>query len=265
MKGAITADFSGGNGSDSVDQFTGVAGGGWAGAWQSNTAGTSGGTSFSSSVLGSSPLNSGGDYLSTVLIGGSGTSKGGVQRAYETSGSVDLSAVHQLSFDFRIDSDLSTFTSTTDYLQAFDRPASSDFGSNGTWLIRAAGASVNGINALNWMFYDGGQDGAGFNTANFVDSGVALASGTVYHFEVFIDPAALEYSVSINGGPISAPLGFRTGDAGNLGNLNFGGQVSSAGEEMAFSLDSVAVVPEPSATALLLVAGCGIGLRRRRG
>ncbi len=92
----------------------------------------------------------------------------------------------------------------------------------------------------------------------------------MYHFVINIDPLNLEYTVSINDGPESAPMGFRTNTPANLGSLNFGGQVSDAGEVLAYSLDSVDVapvaVPEPSTIALSLCAGVAgvVGLRRKR-
>lgn len=265
----IVANFTGGDGVESVDQYPGIPGDGWATAWQTNTASSSAGTSLVGFVDESAPMNGGGKYLSTFLTGGSGVSKGVQQRQYSTFDDVDILEPHTVSFELRLDSDTSTLTANTDYFQAFDRPFTSDFGANGSWLIRASGASVNGIPALNWMFYNGGKDGGAFNTANFVDSGISLVTGLVYHFVINIDPVNLEYTVSINDGPASAPMGFRANTPANLGSLNFGGQVSDASEVLAYSLDSVDVapvaVPEPSTIALSLCAGvAGLGVVRRR-
>jgi hypothetical protein len=268
-KADIVANFTGGDGVESVDQYQGIPGDGWTTAWQTNTAASSAGTSLVGFVDESAPMNGGGKYLSSFLTGGSGVSKGVQQRQYGSFDNVDILAAHTVSFDLRLDSDTSKLTAGTDYFQAFDRPFTSDFGANGAWLIRASGASVNGIPALNWMFYNGGKDGGAFNTANFVDSGISFISGLVYHFVIDIDPLNLEYTVSINGGPESAPMGFRTNTPTNLGSLNFGGQVSDAGEVLAYSLDTVDVapvaVPEPSTVALVISAGlAGVGVMRRK-
>ena len=268
-KADIVANFTGGDGFESVDQYQGIPGDGWATAWQTNTSASSPGTSLAGFVDESAPMNGGGKYLSSFLTGGSGVSKGVEQRQYSSFDNVDIFTPHTVSFDLRLDSDTSTLTANTDYFQAFDRPFTSDFGANGAWLIRASGASVNGITALNWMFYNGGKDGGAFNAANFVDSGISLVTGLVYHFVIDIDPVNLEYTVSINGSPESAPMGFRTNTPANLGSLNFGGQVSDAGEILSYSLDSVQVapvaVPEPSTVALSLCAGvAALGLMRRR-
>ncbi len=249
----ITANFNDGNGTDSVDQFQGIAGEGWATPWATNTNGASTGTILDGFVDNIDPLNGGGNYLSSTLIAGTGVGKGVQQRAVDVS-SLDILSPYTVSFDIRLDSSMDTFTSATDYLQAFDRPFDSDFGANGDWLIRATGASVNGIAAHNWMFYNGGQNGGAFNNANFVDSGVELVAGMVYHFVVDVDPLDLQYTVSINGGEASAPMGFRTNVSGVSGNLNFGGQLSDAGEAMIYSIDTVAVIPEPNSVAL---AGTG--------
>lgn len=267
----ILAGFTDGNGSVLVDQYVGIAGSGWSTAWATNTNSASTGTTLVGNVINTDPLNGGGNYLSTTLTAGTGTGngKGVVQRQYTSFGNVSLSQIHTVSFDFRFDSSMTGFDAATDYIQAFDRPFNSDFGADGAWLIRATGASTNGIAAHNWMFYNGGKNGAPFNNANFVDSGVSLVSGQVYHFDININPALLEYSVSINGGAFSAPMGFRANTAANLGRVNWGGQLSGISETMTYSLDTIAVtaaaVPEPSTVMLLGASALAvITLRRRR-
>lgn len=266
----ILAGFTDGNGSVLVDQYVGAAGNGWSTAWATNTTGANAGTTVVGNVINTNPLNGGGNYLSTTLTAGAGAGngKGVEQRQYTSFGNVSLSQIHTVSFDYRMDSTLTGFDAAGDYIQAFDRPFNSDFGADGAWLIRATGASTNGIAAHNWMFYNGGKNGGGFSATNFVDSGVSLVSGQVYHFEININPALLEYSVSINGGAFSAPMGFRTNTAANLGRVNWGGQLSGPSEIMTYSLDSIAVtaaIPEPSTFMLLGIGATAIvTLRRRR-
>ncbi len=89
-KADIVANFTGGDGFESVDQYPGIPGDGWATAWQTNTASSSAGTSLVGFVDELAPMNGGGKYLSTFLTGGSGVSKGVQQRQYSTFDDVDI-------------------------------------------------------------------------------------------------------------------------------------------------------------------------------
>ncbi len=150
-------------------------GDGWSTAWATNTTGANAGTTLVGNVVNTAPLNGGGNYLSTTLTAGAGAGngKGVEQRQYTSFGNVSLSQIHTVSFDFRLDSSLTGFDATGDYIQAFDRPvqfrlrrrrrlAHSRGGRLGEWQSPRT----------NWMFYNGGKNGVGFNNANFVDSGV---------------------------------------------------------------------------------------------
>ena len=271
VHGAALANFTDGAGTSSVDQYQGIAGNGWSTPWSSATDGTAAGTTFNSSIIDTNPLNGGGNYLSTTLTGvAAGGSKGAVWRRYDSS-AVDTAQIHTVSFSIRLDSNWASLTNAADYIQAFDRGSStsnSDFGNPATWLIRAFGEKPTGTNSVvagNWMLYNGNKAGSGYNAANFIDSGVTLVSGNVYDFVISIDPANLEYRVSINGGEFSEALGFRS-DA-TPGTLHFGGQVTGASAEvpktLTFSVDSIAVIPEPSVAVLVLPALLGCCIRRR--
>lgn len=269
-QGQIHADFAGGNGSDLVDQYFGVAGDGWTSAWSARTNGTNGFISFDGSVGDANPLNGGGNYLSSTLVAGSTASKGSVSRGYGDYEGLSLSAPYTVKFSMRLDSDLSMLSQPTDYLQAFDLPGGdSDFGGSGTWLIRAFGATTGTSNqnpAHTWMFYNGTKNGAGYNVNNFVSSGVSLISGEVYDFVVDMDPTTLSYRVSINGGEFSEWLGYRRGTVPTSSNLNFGTQLAGDDKTLTFSVDSIEIVPEPSVAALVLFAGAagGVPFLRRR-
>ncbi len=262
---AIIADFTGGNGTESVDQFRGIPGEGWSNAWQT----TLNSATLDSSVISANPLNGGGNYLSSTLsVSGAATNGlGVVSRDYDSFGDVDVASMHTISFDIRLDSGFDTFTSNLDYIQIFDRSGSNtDFGSGASWLIRAAGdvpPGTTGLVATNWMVYDGTKDNV-FSNTRFVDTGVALVPGAVYRFDVTVDPASSEYTVAINGVTTNSDLGFRAGNTFVSGQLNFGGRVNGQTDEsMTFSVDSI-MIPEPSAALLVVLGSLPLLGRRRR-
>ncbi|GAA5483202.1 PEP-CTERM sorting domain-containing protein [Haloferula sargassicola] len=263
--GAIIADFTDGNGASSVDQYQGIAGDGWDGPWGTSTSTAD----LTGSVVNSSPLNGGGNYLSSTLTATGASGGRGIQfRNYNDFGDVNVSAAHTISFDIRVDSSLATFNSGIDYFQMYDRIGGTDFANTGAWLVRAFGADVENLGTTavvggNWAIYNGNKDGS-FSNTNFVDTGVPLVAGNVYHFDVTLDPTIAEYSVTINGGTTFSGLGFRNATGTVQTQVNFGGRVSDLNETLTYSLDSIAVtnVPEPSC---LLVSCLGVlGLARRR-
>lgn len=233
-----TANYIDGDGATLVDQFPGIAGQGWGTAWITAVGATAtSGATLTGSVLSATPMNSGGNYLSaTLTASGSAGGQGVVARNYDNFGNLKVNAPHTIKFDLRLDTEITNLN----YFQAYDRPAGgSDFANTGAWLIRAR--SADGVAPLTWAYYDGLKDGGAFDGTRFVESGVALVSGTTYHFEINIDPALLEYTVSINGGPHSARLAFRSGNSNNLSQLNVGGRVLLPGNVLTWSLDSVSV------------------------
>jgi hypothetical protein len=259
---AIVANFTDGNGTDTVDQYIGIAGGGWATDWSTNAEGLQGATK-TSTVVNTNPLNGGGNYLSTTVAGDGGqNSRATVSRTYDNA-VVPLNAAHTISFDIRLDeANLANFTATgdpSDYIQAFAHSANNqgEFSSGGTWLVRA----VPNATGASWLLYAGNKNGTG----GLVDSGVSFAANTVYRFVISLDPVNREYNVSINGTYTSSTLGFRQNTTTANPNLHFGARTSAVGETRTFSLDNVniAAVPEPS-VAMLGGIGLLALLRRRR-
>lgn len=242
------ANFAGGTGTSSSDQYAGVAGNGWSTAWSANQFNAT----TSPSVVSTTPMNGSGNYLSTTVTGGATVNdkQGAVSRGYSTTrGGIDTGAKHRISFDVRLDSALTTFTDTDDRLVLFgDDVATHGTSGGNTWSIGAFGAATNGSAALKWAFLDGDQAGG---TGTYTDTGVTLAVGTVYHMTVTNDPTTKTYTATITDGTpgaghtySSGELGWRTGDTfTTLTNtfINFGSRRNSNGEATTFSVDSVRI------------------------
>ncbi len=268
----IVANFTGGDGFESVDQYQGIPGDGWATAWQTNTAQSSAGTSLVGFVDESAPMNNGGKYLSTFPTGGSGVSKGAAAAVHHLD-NVNILEEHTVSFDLRLDLDtLDTHGEHGLLPAAFDCPFTSDFGANGAWLILRQRRIGQRHPRIELDVLQRREDGGAFNAANFVDSGISLVSGLVYHFVINIDPVNLGVHREHQRRRGIHADGFRHEHAGKSREPEFRRLGwSDAGEVLAYSLDSVDVapvaVPEPSTIALSLCAGVAgvIGLRGSAG
>lgn len=269
---AIIADFSGGAGNGLPDQFIGTAGEGWAGAW--NTRNGSGGTT-TFTVLDTDPFGAeGGNYLQVdyVRTTAGGSNRSGVARAFDTAGSpsVDLTKPYTISFEFRVDA-LMGFNSSGDQI-AFSSESTTTVGGFGTdapWSLLIRGDT-------GWIVSNGDGVGGISSNLNFSSLGLtSLSTNTIYSIKVFVDPANFGYDLTIttggqtyrasdlNGGNL---LGFRTNTtAGTANVLQFRATNNDIGDEIKWSLDNIAVVPEPSTSALLLGGILWVGHRFRRG
>ena len=257
---ATLANFDGGNGTATPDQFTGTAGNGWAGAWT--------GPNTSSTVTAANPLNGGGNYLS------SGGTASGVRNVYRQFNSPMANQPHVVSWQWRFDGNFSQFASENDRVQFFgDSAAGGSSGASNSWLIGVT-ANRPGFGAVNGEFYIfDGTSGSAFDVANMFDTNLVLQDDTIYDFEVIVDPASATYSATISDGvnTVSATgLGFRNGTAGAYDFLGFGVNASATNDDLTFALDSISVtaVPEPGSLALWTLLGfvaVGLAWRRRRG
>jgi hypothetical protein len=113
-------------------------------------------------------------------------------------------------------------------------------GENLTFLRPGLGA--------NWTFYNGAGDGAAFNGANLVDSGIALVLGNTYRFTILDDPSTGTYIASVDnlddpaGAFTTGSLGYR-GLAGANPHIHFAARVSNSGDTAGFTVDNVSIVP----------------------
>ncbi len=271
VQAQVIANFTDGTGTSSVDQYAGKSGSGWAAGWVTSAPGDSG--NFTASVQNTSQLKSGGNYLSATLTT-TATRLGAVSRDYTTNGTfTSLTSPYVIRFDYRLDS-WSNLDNSSDFIDIFDRnTVGQGFGGDATWGIRAYGANTGTALANKWSFYNGGKDGASFNTSLYVSSTMSVVVGTTYSFSIAVDPVAKTYIVTIDNGTTSissSAMGFRT--AGTASTLNFGAQTTGATDSMTFSVDNisigVAAIPEPATAGLLIGAAAmfltAFGRRRFR-
>lgn len=246
----LNLTFADGNGSTSVDQYTGIAGSGWKGGW--TTATGSGVTSSVNTVTNATPIYTGGDnYLKASYtvsgVGATGTTQWErVTRQIDSTG-ISLASPIVYSFTIRPDAGIG---GSSQYITIFSSPgATNGTGNNDTWDITSDGAG--------WSI---GSTGSSYAMGKLGSNNM---SGVSYQFTIFSDPTTKTFNVSVlnlatSQSGYSGTLNYRAG-AGASENtyLNF---VSTSGSTVAdttvgFSIDNLSVVPEPTSTALL-AAGC---------
>lgn len=251
----LTLSFAGGQGTTSVDQYTGTSGSGWISGW--STAVTSSST-FSGSVANASPVvPGGGNYLAaTVTTTGTSAPQATVFRQYDgTSSGVDVSLDHTISFDFRGGTTLVSATSQSYNLFASTNSSRSGLDNTDTWAFKVE----NGT----WRVMSGNNAGGGA----YLNTGMNFAAGTTYSFTVSVDADTKTYTASIYNGSstyTSGTLGFRSSSAVDGSYLYFGASGSDSGQSYSFSLDNLNVVPEPSGAFLAVGALAFLPLIRRR-
>jgi hypothetical protein len=251
----LPLNFSGGNGTDAVDQYTGIAGSGWKTPW--TTAAGSAMSGYSGTVTNTTPLAGGGDYLQMSMTLGA-TSAGNqwmrLSRQIDNA-AINLSSAVMISFTLRPDSLVSNANETFTIFGG--TAATNNTGAGDTWKITGDGGG--------WGVYNG-------NTlVNLGRLGPANLQDTTYKFTIYSDPTTKSYVVTIdnltNGQTItSSTLGWRTTAGVENSYINFVAQAGSVGT-FGYSLDNVIVaVPEPGTVALLALAGGAVALRliRRR-
>jgi len=242
-------NFSGGNSTSTVDAYAGTAGGGWLGGWQ-----TTGGTTLNASVQSSNPLTSGGgNYLAVNATAGATATSGLVYRQFDSS--LLGSSPYTISFNFRPDTALT--------------------GSEGFQIFAANAGGIGGPSSADlWELRVVANSGSGkwqvVNGTNGVVTSLTATAGTTYKFTLTITPSS-GYTVSISDSVTtwnSAALAFR--NSGSTGSyLYFGASSVAASSTSSFSIDSLAIVPEPANLATVsLIAAMAFGVvyrLRRRG
>jgi len=272
-RAAVTHDFSGGSGTSDSTQFVGTAGNGWTNAFTASTENAS----VSNSIISTSPMIAGGgDYLQRTVTGGAsaGNRRSVLYRTYGSSGDLDTTQAHTISFLWRADSVGSGFNSTADYFMLFGNSGAPnlDSSANTSWLIRYQGASQGGAGDIvggKFAVYDGTRTGGTMLDATlFADTGMAVSVGTVYQFTIQTDPVTANWSVNIQevGGSNSyqsSTLGWRNAANNTSTTIGWGAKPSATDEAFTFSLDNISVVPEPG-TAILGAFGALLLIRRKR-
>ena len=128
-----------------------------------------------------------------------------------------------------------------------------------SFIIRAFGAAPGGsLPALTWGFYNGGKNRGTYNAANFVSSGIPLATGKTYAFTIVLHPVQLAYDATISDGVASVTktnLGFRASAFAVPNTLVFNGRIASATNILTVAVDTIAVAPRPALPPKLAGAG----------
>jgi len=219
----VEANFSGGNGTSSVDQFQGTAGGGWANAWGFT------GVDYSASVVSGDPMD--GDYLS-ITRPSTATTTASLTRTID-NGVLDTAANHVVSFSLRLDALPSAQT------------------------LSIGGYSLGATSAWNWLIIGDSARWAFYNGLTIVNvTGVTPQAGHTYDFTVNVNMVDKQWTASVQDGGssyTSGVLGFRNTVAVNDQRLLFSVANGSA-QALDLSIDSVSysAVPEPNVTALLI-------------
>ena len=268
---AVIADFSDGIGNQTtaVDQFKGIAGGGWTTAW-GNQGSVSGVTTTVIDGTVGTPLNSGGDYLGLNMVGPGGT--GTVGRSYGDFDAVDTATdSYKISWDFRAEVDIMA-AGVGGGEDRFHFAGDSSFvtGSapSNSWLI---GMTESQIYAGNWYFIDNNGSTA-WTEANAVNTGMAVVAGTVYSFDITVNPTTGTYDASVTNGTITfsdTDLTFRNGLTGAFDTASFGmamggDDLGTSANEMSIDSLHISAIPEPSSLLLLSFTGLMLIFRRRR-
>lgn len=249
---AIIANFSGGNGVEEVDQFLGIAGNGWQGAWvrRFNTGvNTDQITVFTPSTSGYAPLVNGQNYLRIRFRKGTTateTAGASVTRQYGNYDDIALNDVHTISFYLRVDSSLSLFNKLT---IADATPSVTPY-NNATvrWLADVSDTST-------WQFLNNTQDGR-------VDSGITVTQGNVYHFQITVNPFDNQYSVKLDditanlSYSSTSPLNFLAKSGNVTGTLFFSAipvlnPLQTTQVDFSVSNISIGAIPEPNTAAMI--------------
>ncbi|MBC8125868.1 MAG: hypothetical protein H8M99_01795, partial [Gloeobacteraceae cyanobacterium ES-bin-144] len=241
--GLVTAGFDGGAGSTHPDQYPGMTGSGWTGAWGTGNL-TSG--NVTAAVQTTPPLGTGGNHLRVAIT--AINSDSGLGRTFtNTDGTTGVNGTQPVTFEFnfRVDAATSGFSSS-DYLAITNNAGLISSSGTATWTIRLVGGA-----SPQWQVYNGNRDGAAYNSALLVNTGMAAVAGTTYSFTIVADPVSRSYTTTVSDGTTSvqvANMGFRTSTSA-IGNTfgMFGKKDATAGT-LAFAMDSLrisGVTPEP--------------------
>jgi hypothetical protein len=253
---AITAQFSGGNGSASADQYPGIQAGGWSTAW---TAPSSSATISSASTFTTNPLNSNGTRFGTTFSATATPGTMAISRGFGATGNINPSSPYQIKFLYRVDGALSSFNSTNDAIfLSGDSSARAGTSPNNTWAVQAFGADPDGTGpaqGMKWAFQNGTRAGG---PGSLVNTDVGIVQNNVYEFIIYVDPANRNWSGQVTNLSTAATfssgvIGFRS-SATSSPHVNLGMRVSNSGESNAYSFDAFNITPPPPTAAGTFVA-----------
>ncbi|MBN1555478.1 MAG: PEP-CTERM sorting domain-containing protein [Phycisphaerae bacterium] len=264
----IEANFDAGETTTQVDGWTGMAGDGWQGAWNSYFQSATG-SSQTFQVTDATPLQTGaGNYLNTTFENHRDSSRTAalVTRQFDMDTARSGGSTLTTSFLYRLD-----YLSKSDMYDVlggvyFSANATANgYDLDGTTATSAWGFSTTRLSAPNFRFLNG---------ANLDESDIVLYLNDVYEFTFTVDYDTQTYVASVENltkdlSYTSGILDFNykpTGEEPVADYLTWGirlldGDPSS--KTGTYSLDSVSVTPEP-ATLILLTTGFGGALLRRR-
>lgn len=270
----IMTDFSGGNGTDHPNQFTGAAGDGWGFGWGIF------GSATVQEVRTDNPFGGQSHYLYSDV---SDTSTVGIRRRYASSPTekIDRSKNHTIQIQWRLDNVTSEWShNQNDRFQIHhsvtDTHRSARQNEDNAWVVefRCYSWGNDPIHRGRWRLMDGDGEGE----AEFIlipVSDISGAVGTIYSLQIELFPTLNSYDVTIsdgtnairastdyNGGNL---LGFRGDFTEGLPStaLSFFHEARGGGSgPFAYSLNYVNIVPEPSTFILLSLFGLLL-LKRR--
>lgn len=239
----LTLDFADGNGTTTVDQYTGISGSGWNTAWTQSFSANA--TNTSATVVNTSPLYTGGGNYLQVSYDTTDTATARVSRQWDTT---ELTLTDPVVLDFYFRSNTNVSTSTQVFTLFGSNSAISSTGPNDSWRIAA----------------DGGGFSAFDNTTPVSLGTGPILAGVTFHFTLTFDTVANTYDVSVTNMSTSATftaddLALRNGADASLSYMNFLSSNSQAAAKtgLGFAIDGISLttVPEPGVAALSVLGG----------
>ncbi|MBC8008623.1 MAG: Ig-like domain repeat protein [Burkholderiales bacterium] len=257
--GVVRARFSDGVGSFWPQQYPGVAGDGWAGAW-------SGTVNANVSGASAAPLRADtGVYLSVARTGGSGSTLDGIVRQWSNA-TRPTDQFSRITFDVRLDSPAAVFNNGSDNLTLTIRSITgATSGPESTFFVRTFGAPTGLLATREWGVYSGDGVSNVYNAARFVPTGLICEPGVTYTFTVDLFGASGAgttggkahgtYDVTISDGTTTVQvLGsrFRSTAYSSGGFLSFSSGQNLATDNLTFSVDSIEMTSLAPTTATLV-------------
>lgn len=258
--GVVRARFSDGTGTTFPQQYTGLAGDGWAGSWSLSSNATA-------TVASTTPLKPAtGNYLTVARNGGSGGGNlTGVVRQWSelTRPTTQFS---RLTFDFRLDSSAAVFNSSNESITLTARNVTgATSGPESTFFIRTFGAATGPLATREWGVYSGDGVSTGFVVDRFVPTGLVCVPGVTYTFTVDLFGASAAgttggkahgtYDVTISDGTTTVKvLGsrFRSAAYSSGGYLSFSSAQDTITDNLTFSVDSIEMTGLATTTTALV-------------